>query len=117
MICPGGRPAFGEAVELGSLTIANGATDSDVLASSDLKGCRALGVQAPAVLTGTVTVKLRAASTGSTFASLNDPPGTAVTLVGGDYVGFVVPPFMQLQLVSDGAEGDDREFLVCGWRG
>lgn len=96
-----------------TLTILSSATTSDLLTGSSLRNARSLSIQAPATLTGTITVECgNSDSAGATFATVQSPPGTDVTVAAGKSSFLNQAPFQCLRLKSSGAEGGDRVFTV-----
>lgn len=97
-----------------NLTIANGATDSNV--SPDLIDLAVLGFWIPAAITGTTLTLKAGKSQGATPASIRDKAGTAYTVTGysaGDYIYFSPSDLVGvrwLQIVSGSAEGGARVF-------
>jgi hypothetical protein len=101
-----------------TLTIASAGTDSDVLdLSRNARGGNALRslditIEAPAALTG--TVKPYVCSTeGGTYVPLQSG-GLDITIPAGKATPLVPGMGRFLKLVSSGAEGADRAFILTG---
>lgn len=100
---------------VGALTIANGATDSDVLANNTLQAARRLIFKCPATFTGTITLR-GSADENAAFADTQPvrvyPAAVDVTLVAAKY--HVVPDvnLKALAVVSSMMEGAARTIQV-----
>lgn len=95
------------------LTIPNGQSASNELTSDNLRNCRAMSVQAPAVLTGVVTAQSGSLDdTGGTFAAIQSPPGTDITCAAAKTTVFTDAPFARFRLQSSVNEAAQRDF-VC----
>ena len=92
-----------------TLTIAAGATLSDSVAIAN--GIRCLGVDAPATLTGTITVQVEPTSTGAAWATLTSQ-GSNVTVPAGSSVSIFPITFGQIRLSSSAGEAAARSFTV-----
>ena len=94
-------------------TIAPGATVSNEIGADELRSCRAMSIQAPDTLTGTVT-----ATSGNddidtaTFATIQSPPGTDVALAADKTTVFTIAPFPRFRLKSSIAEASARTFTA-----
>lgn len=98
-------------VKVASLVIASGQTTSNTLGPDDISDIEALAIQAPAALTGTVTIQGSLDNT--TFVALSD--GTAdLTLAAAKGRSFFeyIRGFPYLRLNSSLAEAAERTFLV-----
>lgn len=89
--------------------IPNGLSTSNVL--SNLDDCWAIGLTAPATLSGTITVEVEPTSTGIAFVTLQSG-GLDVSIAASKAIVLSPFPFRQLRLVSTAAEGADRTFSV-----
>lgn len=96
-----------------TLTIANGATTSDRIPLNTMRAVRAMSIQAPAALTGTVTVESGSDDDdAATFTAVQSPPGTDITCAAGKTTVLVEGPFPTLRLKSSLAEVGARTFNV-----
>lgn len=97
--------------KLPPLVIAStGTTSNTIEARGSFGQADVLVFQAPATLTGTVT--LQASLDGSTFAPVTDEAGSDVTLAAGKIRTVENPGWVSLRLVSGSAEAATRTFLV-----
>lgn len=103
--------------KLGTLTIANGGTNSGALLAGNVATQFGSNVDmvifAPAALTGTVTMQiapLESPSAGDWKTAYLG--GADVTIPAGKAVVVPVVAFKNMRLVSSGAEGADRNFEV-----
>src|SRR3954468_10139934 len=98
--------------KIGTLTIANGATDSNWLTSDDFGRCRSLSIQCTAAaLTGTVTVQTNTLKDQSgTSTTVQSPPGTDVAIAALKAVLLTAIPFAALRLHSSSAEAGGKVF-------
>lgn len=94
-----------------TLTIASGATDSQML---EIRNARALSITAPSALTGTVTLQAGSdATSAATFADVQSPPGTDITPAINKTTVLTSAPFPSIRLHSGSTELADRVFVVC----
>ena len=93
-----------------SMVTSSGATTSNVIRQFD--DAWALTIYSPATLTSTaVTINVEPTDTGTSFVTLQSG-GTDVVIAAGKATVISPVPFMQMQILCDQAEGDDREFRV-----
>lgn len=97
-----------------TLTIANGAAVSSELSGDSLRNARAISIQAPAALTGTVSLQSADDDlpSGTTFATVQSPPGTDITIAAGKTTVLTALPFPRVRLQSSVNEGGTRVFVV-----
>lgn len=101
-------------LQIVQLTIPSGASASNALSADSLRNCRGLSIQAPATYTGTsVVVQSANSNSGSSWTTVQSPPGTDITVAANKTTVLVEPPFPQMRLLSDGAEAADRVFNLC----
>lgn len=100
-------------VGLGTLTIANGGTDSEALTFANLRFIRSITIEAPDTLTGTVTVQVSGERSGTDFTTLQSD-GSDITIAASDAITIDPITAMQLRLHSGSAETGDRTFRVTG---
>lgn len=99
---------------LGTLTIANGGTDSNVLSAKELKMARAIVFEnAESALTGTVSV-LAAADEGAAIGDCLpvSVDGTDVTVSAGAIEQWNISPGCSIAIQSSSAEGAERTVNV-----
>lgn len=100
-------------VNLGTLSIPNGGTDSPVLDADVFGKFEAITVMAPATLTGTITVQVGVLDiVNPTFDTLQSPPGTDVAIAASKAFTISPPCFPQFRLHSSGAEAAQRDFQI-----
>ena len=97
-----------------TLTILSTATESEELdlTANGVRRAKSLQISAPATLTGTVTIHV-AQAVGGTYMPLANG-GTAFTLPVSQALQLSGIVAGALKLVSSGAEGGDRAFIVTG---
>lgn len=96
-----------------ALTIPNGGQDSNELTSDSLRNCQALSIQAPAALTGVVTVQSGSEDADNgLFTSVQSPPGTDVTIAADKTTVLTTAPFPRIRLHSTLPEVATRTFIV-----
>ena len=100
--------------QLMTLTIANGASNSNRIPQHSLNKCKSLSIHAPAALTGTITVASGDSDDdGATFNVVQSPPGTDVTVAAAKTTVLTEVPFPTMRLQSGGVEAGTRTFVVC----
>lgn len=102
--------------KIGTFTIANGATDSNVLTKADFGRCRSLSIQCvSAALTTVCTLRTNSTEdvTG-TWTTVQSPPGTDIAIAALKTVPVLGVPFAALRISGAGAEGGIRIFEVWG---
>lgn len=97
-----------------TLTILSGATTSEELdlAANGVRRAKTIQISAPAALTGTVTIYV-AKAVGGTYQPLANG-GTAFTVPAAQALQLTGIVAGALKLVSSGAEGADRAFIITG---
>lgn len=97
-----------------TLTILSGQTESEELdlTQNGVRRVKSIQIAPPAALTGTVTVHV-AQDTGGTYVPLANG-GTNFTLPVSQAIQLSALVAGALKLVSSGAEGADRAFIVTG---
>lgn len=101
--------------KIGTMTIANGQTASSRLTRDQINNMRNISIQAPAALTGVVTLQTGDSDSDSaTFVTVQSPPGTDVAIAAGKAIPLTEIPFPTLRLNSTLAEAADRVFTVWG---
>jgi hypothetical protein len=96
---------------LPNLVIANGATAVTTAITKGLDDARAITIQAPSALTGTITVQI-STDAGTTWSDLTSG-GSDVTIAAGNSLTITDPCFNALRVASGSAEGAERTFLVA----
>jgi hypothetical protein len=96
-----------------TLTIDNGDTDSDTIGEAKLATIAALGIFAPAALTGTVKVYVTNDG-GTSWQKLKSGGADIEVAAGGCVIVHIAPyfPIEQLRLTSSAAEGAERVFTT-----
>jgi hypothetical protein len=109
-------------VVLGTLTIANAGTTSNTLDVDAFHDCTCLTIYAPVALTGTVKPQFADSdiTASPNWRNIRITDNDMVVAAGGativaNYAGTRFPAF-GLRLVSSGAEGAQRDFVVVGTR-
>jgi hypothetical protein len=95
--------------DVGTLTIANGGTESNAL--TGVEDAVAVTIAAPSALTGTVTIQIATESTGTSFVDLTSG-GSDVTIGAANSVTITPVCFRQVRVKSGSAEGAERAFTV-----
>lgn len=95
---------------LGTLVIANGATDTTTPITAYLSDAEAVTIAAPSTLTGTVTIK-GSVDGGTTYVDVGSA-GSDVTIGAGNTVTISPFTFNALKVTSGSAEGGERTFTV-----
>ena len=105
-------------VPLTALVIANSGTTSGTIKADEFErqGCIGINIQAPAALTGTLTVEI-SLDDGSTFAAWQSPPGTDITVAQAKAITVAFSGWDELRVKSDASEGAERTILIRGTRG
>ena len=113
----------GNKVKIGTLVIANGATESGYIDSDNFGMFASIGIYAPEALTDTVTLEMLRDPTVDETAAANwktaqSPPGTNVEIPAGTMIVLNTAglPTNAIRVVSAGAEGAERVFDVIGSR-
>ena len=96
-------------VGLQALTIASGASTSNVI--TNLDDSWAISIYSPATFTGTISVQIEPSSSGTNFVTLQSG-GTDVTLNTAKAIVINPITFKQLRLISGSAEGQTDVFQV-----
>lgn len=100
---------------LGNLTIPSGAQPSNVISGRVLRTVGSVSITAPATLTGVVTVQVPDGIGASpTFTTLQDPPGTDITLVASRTIIITPVPAHGIRVNSGVNEGAERVFPMSG---
>lgn len=103
---------------LGTATIANGATTSSAIETSD---CSITGILIPSAFTGTSITFTAALTSGGTYYPVRQPDSTGALVTIGVTAGTFIPlilgelvglPF--LKIVSGSAEGASRDIQIYG---
>ncbi len=100
------------AIDLGTLTIGSGQTESDVMDFTKWRGAvHGIAIAPPGTLTG--DVKVQVSEDNSTWLD-KQSGGADITVPADGHVSVRVMDFKYLRLVSSSAEGADREFIIKG---
>jgi hypothetical protein len=99
---------------VGTLTIANGQTDSAALDADAFAKYEALTINGPAALTGTVTVQVGTTDASSPTWNTLQSGGVDVGMAATKSITISPPCFPQFRMHSSGAEGADRVFTIWG---
>ncbi len=103
------------AVDLGTLTIPNGGTETESMDFSGWRGgAKSVGIAAPATLTGSVIVQVSEDDV-TWYNKQHD--GADIAVASGDHVTVPVMDFQYMRLFSNGAEGAERVFVIKGVEG
>ena len=95
--------------DLGTLTIASGATGASTAITKYLDDAKTVSVYAPSALTGTITVQI--SFDGTTYGDLTSG-GSDVTIAAGNVLVITDPGFLGLRVSSGGTEAAARTFTV-----
>ena len=102
-------------IRLANVTIANGATESDVIPLFTYGNIQAMGYQLPSAFTG-VAMTWKVSADGTTYVPLYDITGTAVSTTVAASRGFDVPgevvTWPYAKLVSGSSEAADRTIML-----
>lgn len=105
-------------VYLATMRIASAGTDSPDFTSYAsarvLRTISALSIQAPAALTGTVTVQVPDSIGSSPSYQTLQSGGADVQVTAGDAIPITRVPFHGFRLHSGSAEGANRDFVIMG---
>lgn len=92
------------------LTIPNGAADTPEL---ELRNCRSFSIQAPAVLTNAVVLQSSdSTDAAGTFATVQSPPGTDVSVAAAKTTVITAAPFNRIRMHAAGNEAAARDFVL-----
>ena len=96
-----------------NLVIAAGEKYSDELELAVLERVQSLSIQAPAALSGTISLQSADEPDGSRWTGVQSPPGTDITVPAGKSVVLTDAPFPRLRLATSVAsEAAERVFAV-----
>lgn len=105
-------------VNLPTLVIANGGTESDALDYQDLRHVESLTIFGPSALTGVATVEVAPTRTPVAADWVALQSGGADVTITADKATTIHPGVAQaLRIVSSAAEGAERSFPVIGHEG
>ena len=96
---------------LGTITIASGASGASTAISKYLDDAKTVSVWAPAAVTGTITLQV-SFDGGTTYADLTSG-GSDVTLAAANMVTITDPGFNALRVSSGSTETDTRTWTVA----
>lgn len=104
-------------VNLESLTVPNGASESNVVGGRILNNIKSLTIMAPSPLTGTFSVEVSDKYPDvvqSTDWYALESGGTPIVLTAGEATVILAVPFLSIRITASAGPTGDKEFKVTG---